>query len=205
MQNRGVLVAIEKTGDGVGGSTQAQLLYEKLNALGLRTRLTREPGGTELGKQLRKILLDPAVDLANATELFLLMADRAQHYHEVLKPYLDAGYIVITDRYYDSTRAYQGGGRGWEEPLLETLHQVATNLLLPDLVVVLHGKPHRSRSKDDRFERLDDAFHERVRNKMLEIAASSSRYITLTANIPQEELAMQIFEVFQDRFPQFFR
>lgn len=204
MQKRGVFITIEKTGDGLGGTTQSRLLYENLKRLGHKAILTKELGGTAIGQKLREMVLNPSTDLAPATVLFLIMADRAQHYYEVLQPYLEDGYFVISDRYYDSTLAYQGAGCGWKTDLLEQLHHTATGLLFPDLTFVLDGIPHRSRSQDDRFEKMDDSFYERVRNKMLELAHSHPRYHLLNANIPQNELSVQIFAEVKRRFPEYF-
>lgn len=204
MQKRGVFITIEKTGDGLGGTTQSHLLYENLKRKGQKVKLTREIGGTAIGQKLREMVLDPSLELSSATELFLIMADRAQHYYEVLKPYLEDGYFVISDRYYDSTLAYQGAGRGWKTELLNQLHHTSTGLLFPDLTFVLDGIPHRSRSQDDRFEKMDDSFYERVREKMLELVHSHHRYHLLNANIPQNQLSVQIFEEVKRRFPGYF-
>jgi dTMP kinase len=205
-QKRGIFITIEKTGDGLGGTTQSRLLYENLKRLGLKVRLTKEPGGaTTVGHDLRTMVLNPSLDLAPATVLFLLMADRAQHYYEVLRPSLEDGYFVISDRYYDSTLAYQSQDAcgGWKTDLLDQLHHAATDMLIPDLTFVLDGIPHRSRGQD-RFEKMDDLFYERVRNKMLELAHSHPRYCLLNANIPQVDLSVQIFDEVKKRFPEYF-
>lgn len=202
---RGLFITIEKTADRLGGSTQAVRLAKQLQTMGIHNvTQTREPGGSELGEMLREILLYYKGNLAKATELFLFMADRAQHYEEVLKPALEKGYIVICDRFFDSTLSYQGAARGWDTDTLYQLHQLTTYGLFPDVTFVLHGKPHRPRSKEDRIERESDEFFERVKNRMLELASSSDRYVLLNANQPPEKITQQMVDVLKERFPHIF-
>src|SRR5690606_10743103 len=157
----------ESTLEGLGKSTQAHLLAEALREQGFDVVLTRESGGTELGQELRKILLHSEYELSKATELFLQLADRAQHYKEVLKPSLRKGKIVISDRYFDSTLVYQGAGRGWKDALLWRLHHATTGSLLPDLTIVLEGSPYKEMDASDRFEKEGTLFFEIVKNAML--------------------------------------
>jgi dTMP kinase len=192
-EHKGTFVTFEKTKEGLGGTTQSLLLYERLSNLGYDVVYTREPGGTELGEKLRSILLDPKTELSKATELFLLMAIRAQHYKEVLKPALKDGKIVICDRFIDSTLTYQGSGQKWKIAFLWRLHHASTGSLIPNITFVLHGKPYRQRNSEDRIEAYDDSFHRRVEKGMLHIATKSERYKLINANKPIEELSEQIF------------
>lgn len=202
---RGLFISIEKTGEGLGGSTQATRLTKALKKLGIQTvTQTREPGSTEVGEQIRQILLNGKEPLAPATELLLFTACRAQLYHEVLKPALEAGHIVICDRFFDSTLAYQGAGRGWSREVLGMLHDLATGYLIPDITFVLHGVPHRSRSSEDRFEALGDDFYGRVKQCMLDLASSSNRYVLINANQSPEEITRQMIRIIRERFPNVF-
>lgn len=163
---KGFMITFESTAEGVGKTTQARRLCEALREAGHDVLLTREPGGTDVGKQLREILLTPRAkeqELSKATELFLMFADRAQHYVEVLKPALKSGKIVVCDRFFDSTLTYQGRGRGWKTAFLYRLHQAATGGLLPDLTFVLDGTPHHENLNPDRFEREGSDFFEKVK------------------------------------------
>ena len=125
-------------GDGSGKSRQVGLLDEYLEARGVSRLLTREPGDTPLGKQLRKLLLEGRPEsLSDETELFLILADRAQHVREVVRPALEQGKLVVSDRYADSTLAYQGHGRGMDLEMLRRLNLVATGGTMPELTIVL--------------------------------------------------------------------
>lgn len=208
MKKRGLFITIEKTMDGLGGSTQVVRLAEALRTETLQTlgiETLREPGSTKVGEELRTILLNKETRLAPATELLLFNACRAQLYYEKLQPALEAGKIVICDRYFDSTIAYQGAGRGWSYEVLANLHDYATHSLFPDITFVLDGTPYRSRSREDRFESLDDAFFERVRDEMLKLAASDERYVLLNANQPPEIITEQMVRILKERFPRIFR
>lgn len=197
--HKGFFITFEKTKEGLGGTTQANHLADNLKKAGYDVVLTKEPGGTELGQHLRQILLDPKQKLSKATELFLQLADRSQHYKEVLKPSLKAGKIVISDRYFDSTLAYQGAGSGWKSAFLWRLHQAATGSLLPDLTFILHGTPFRERDLNDRFERKGEDFHMRVERTMLHLAAKGGRYVLLNANQDEQELANEILALALER------
>lgn len=200
-KKHGIFITFEGTAEGVGKTTQAHLLFEKLRLLGVKTVLTREPGGTEVGKQLREILLHHPGKLSKACEVLLFQADRAQNYKEVLKPALLSGKVVICDRYIDSTLVYQGAGRGWRLDELWKLHQLATNGLLPDLTVVLAGTSHKAPELNDRFEKLSNTnFFTRVRDGLLRQASTAERYKVLNANQPKQELADQILRIVQERF-----
>ena len=200
----GFFISFEKTKEGLGGTTQANKLYDNLRGAGYEVVLTREPGGTRLGREIRKLLLDPEYNregMSKATELFLFMADRAQHYKEVIKPALKQGKIVITDRYFDTTLAYQGSGRGWKNAFLWRLHHASTGSLLPDLTFVLDGEAYRPLSSEDRIEGEGVKFHERVERGMKHIVAKNQhdRYRLVLANTDVDTLADHIFQVVQQR------
>lgn len=199
---KGLFITFEKTVEGLGGTTQSLFLRDALRGLGYDVVLTRELGGTLLGKQLRETLLTPRSeeqDLSYATELFIVNADRAQHYKEVLKPALLAGKIVISDRYVDSTIAYQGGGRGFKKSDLYRLHALATGALMPDLTFVLDGKTHRPVPNDDRFEKLGEDFFRRVKKTMLDLLGTEARFVRIDANRPMVEVADEILDIVEER------
>lgn len=199
----GFFITFESTSEGLGKSTQARRLAANLLAAQHDTILTRELGGTQVGQKLREMLLDAtaAVDLAPATELFIVMADRAQHYAEVLKPSLMAGKIVVSDRFADTTSIYQGWGKGWKASILSELHQHATGSLIPDLTIVLDGTTFRPIPNDDRFENLGEGFFSKVKRGMLDIAAKNpQRCVLLNANEGDEDfMAQKIFSIVQER------
>jgi dTMP kinase len=170
-------------GDGSGKTTQLKALESYLTARGKSCLSTREPGGTSVGKLLRKVLLEVGKQqITSATELFLYLADRAQHIHEVIIPALEQGKIVLCDRYIDSTLAYQGYGRGIDLQLLRRLNDMASQGIRPDLTLLLDcpveiglsRSAQRSQmgagQSEDRFEREKLEFHERIRAGFLELA-----------------------------------
>ena len=161
-----MLIAFEG-GEATGKSTQARLLAERLGAAAV---LTREPGATAAGEVIRSLLLDGAVPVDDRTEALLMAADRAQHVSEVVRPALDAGLDVVTDRYIGSSLAYQGHGRGLELADIAALSAFATGGLDADLVLLLTvpGSVRAARLRAraggglDRLERAGDGFHDRV-------------------------------------------
>ncbi|MCP3988429.1 MAG: dTMP kinase [Actinomycetia bacterium] len=166
-------------GEGSGKSTQAQVLAERLDAV-----LTREPGATELGAQLRKLLLEPGQAPVEArAETLLMAADRAQHMTQIVKPALDAGRHVVADRSLFSSLAYQGGGRGLGVDEVRRLNAWAIDGCWPDVVVLLDLSLDAARRRLDRgldrLEQEDAAFHERVRSTYLELAAKADNWIVL--------------------------
>jgi dTMP kinase len=172
---RGLFIALEG-GEGAGKSTQGTLLQQWLSDAGYDAVLTREPGGTAVGAALRSILLDPQTgELSPRTEALVYAADRAEHVDALIRPALNAGSIVITDRYVDSTLAYQGAGRSLQADDLEQLVRLATGSLRPHLTVVLDIDPREglARAGDhDRIEAEPLDFHLRVRSEFLRLAAS---------------------------------
>ncbi len=182
--------------EGCGKSTQARLLAERL---GRRAVLTAEPGSTELGKAIRSLLLHQGGRISPSAELLLFLADRAQHVEEVIRPALSAGKIVISDRYMDSTLAYQGYGRGLPLAYVRSLTTQAAGGLIPDVTVVLDIAVEvglaraRERSAPDRMEAEERAFHERVRQGFLALAREEpERFVVIDARGDVEEVAWRV-------------
>lgn len=199
----GLFITLEGV-EGSGKTTQAAILGDTLRREGRRVTVTHEPGGTRAGEAIRSIFLDPAVSLDVAAELLLVLADRAQHVREKLKPAIAAGEIVISDRYSDSTIAYQGYARGFDLKLLDDLNRLASDSMKPDLTLVLDLQIEtglertRARVKGatrgpDRFEGQAQDFHRRVRQGFLEIArAEPDRVIVIDAARPLEQVQANI-------------
>lgn len=165
--------------EGAGKSIQATLLGRFLEEAGWPVLRTREPGGTDLGNEIRRILLH-SDDLAilPETEVLLLAAGRAQHVREKILPALASGIAVISDRYVDSTYAYQGGGHGLPMPQLRAIQEYATGGLEPDLRILIDvpieiglARRHAEEGSVNRIDLAPDAFHQRVRESFLEMAA----------------------------------
>jgi dTMP kinase len=163
----GTLVVLEGA-EGVGKTTQARLLVEHFAAAGVRCVQLREPGGTSVGEAVRKVLLDPAHTPTPATEALLFVASRAQLVSERILPALNAGEVVILDRFFLSTYAYQVHGRGLPESAVRAANSLAVGALVPDVTLLLDlpvaeglGRADR-RSARDRMEQAGEAFHERV-------------------------------------------
>ncbi len=189
----GLFVSFEG-GDGSGKTTQLRLLGDWVRAaLGREVVLTREPGGTELGRTLRSAVLH-GEHVDPRTEALLYATDRAHHVHSVVRPALARGAVVLTDRYLDSSVAYQGNGRDLGEEEVERLSLWATDGLLPDVTVLLDLDPAtglgRLSGEPDRLERAGDAFHRRTREAFLRRAAAdpSGRWLVLDAARPVDEV-----------------
>ena len=195
----GLFVALEG-GEGAGKSTQVDLLQRWLTGLGREVVVTREPGGTPLGLRLRKLLLDPSTGaLAARTEALLYAADRAEHVHDVIRPALRAGAVVLTDRYIDSSIAYQGAGRSLDPADIAKLSAWATEDLLPDLTVVLDIDPQvglrRFDAPLDRLEAEPLSFHVAVRNGFLALAEQhAARYLVVDATLDPDLVQAHIRE-----------
>ena len=195
-------------GDGTGKSTQIKALERHLAARGRPFVSTREPGGTPLGKLIRQALLEVGKQpIGSPTELFLYLADRAQHVQDVIVPALGNGRIVICDRYTDSTLAYQGYGRGIDLKVLRELNQIADRGVKPDLTLLfdcpvalgLSRTAKRIAAEDlgsgreDRFERERTEFHENVRAGFLELArAEPKRFRIIDASRSVVEVTQEI-------------
>jgi dTMP kinase len=167
---KGFFIVLEGP-DRSGKSTQAALLKEWLEQQGMQIILTREPGGTAISERIREILLDPQVKAVPVAELFLFAVSRSQHTAEIIKPALDAGKIVISDRFTMSTEAYQGYGRGLPEGVIRTVNRIATEGIKPDLTVVFDVpeqefekriREEEEKNGPDRFEREDIEFRRRI-------------------------------------------
>lgn len=193
--------------EGTGKSTQIALLKEHLEAKGRRVAVTCEPGGSRIGAELRRVLLSlENRDLTPQAELFLYLADRAQHVAQVVRPALKSGAVVLSDRFADSTVAYQGFGRGMDPELLHQLNAVAVDGLWPELTLLLDLDPvigleramaRNSRegktSAEGRFEAESLAFHGRVRQGFLDLAAREPERIRVVdASGTPEAIALTV-------------
>ena len=192
----GLFVALEG-GEGAGKSTQARLLREWLVEAGREVLLTFEPGDTLAGRRIREIVLDPATgDLDDRTEALLYAADKAEHVATVVWPALERGAVVVTDRYVDSTLAYQGAGRAIPADELEQIARWATGNLRPHLTVLLDIAPEDGLQRFDGRDRIEGeshAFHCRVRDAFRHMAEQDPRrYLVLDARRPATELAARI-------------
>jgi len=193
---RGMFIVFEGI-DGSGKTTQVKLLAERLSKEGREVVVTREPGGTRIGGQIRELLLNPANrEITYRAEAMLYAADRAQHVGEKILPALKAGRIVICDRFTGSTLAYQGGGRGIDREFLNRLNQLAVSGVHPDMVFLLDVPPRvgLERLADngtsmDRLESEGILFYNRVRETYLALAANSgSLYRVLDGRMPPEDV-----------------
>ena len=198
MSDRGVFVVFEG-GDGVGKSTQAELLGAWLAKSGREVVRTFEPGDTPAGAAMRALVLDPATgDLAPWAEALLYAADKAQHLREVVRPALERGAVVICDRYVDSMLAYQGAGRVLPLDRVEQVASWATDGLTPDLTVLLDLDPRDGVGTIEAKDRLEDAgadFHERVRDGFRALAGRDpGRYLVLPARWPVDQIAAAVRE-----------
>ncbi|KRE76043.1 MULTISPECIES: dTMP kinase [Micrococcaceae] len=199
-QRAGVFIAFEG-GDGAGKSTQAGRLAAALESLGYTVLRTREPGGTPVGEKLRSLVLDHGNgDIDAHTEALIFAASRAAHATQVIGPALGRGEIVLTDRYIDSSVAYQGAGRNLGLDAVRSLNEWATSGLQPHLTVLLDVDPQLGRRRrtagqaaEDRLESEADEFHTRIREAFLSLAADRPEsYLVLPAHLPVEDLAAQI-------------
>ncbi|MDY5154341.1 dTMP kinase [Actinotignum urinale] len=207
--SRGIFITFEG-GDGAGKSTQIELLSQYLESRGKTVVQTLEPGGTELGRNIRELLLHGG-QVSPRAEALLYAADRAQHVDCLIRPALEAGQVVISDRYIDSSLAYQGGARDLGEEITQ-LSQWATQNLWPDVTVLLDIDPRiglrRAMGAEpdieyDRMEAESLAFHEAVRARFLELAtADPSRYLVVDATLSREEIATKIRARIDEHFSQ---
>lgn len=168
--------------EGSGKSTQSKKLYEFLCSKNLQVILTREPGGTLAGEKIRTILLDEEIEKLDAkTELLLNFAARNEHVTKLIKPALSAGKIVICDRFFDSTFAYQGSAFGLDFALIEQIKNLTINDFAPDITFLIDAKVEttferiKSRSDNNRYEKLGFDFHQKVRSGFLQLAQKNSR------------------------------
>lgn len=201
--NRGRFVTLEG-GEGVGKSTNLAFVAGHLRRAGLEVVTTREPGGTPLSEEIRRLLLTVREEpMAELTELLLVFAARAQHVARVIEPALERGAWVLCDRFTDATYAYQGGGRGLDTGAIAALEQLVQKGLEPDLTLYLDlsleaAEVRLGDRERDRFEREDRAFFERVRHSYLERAARSERFRVIDAGASLEAVQRQIAGVLDD-------
>ena len=188
-------------GEGSGKSVQSKALYKKLSQSAIPALLTYEPGGTPYGNKIGRLLKwTEGTDITPLTELLLFSASRAQLVTKVIQPSLASGKTVICDRYTDSTTAYQSYGRGLDLEMVKAINNTATQGLKPDLIVLLdipvgEGLARKSVKKQDRFEQEDIAFHQRVREGYLKLAANDpKRWVVIDATQPKTEIREIIWQ-----------
>jgi dTMP kinase len=192
----GVFVCFEG-GEGAGKSTQARVLASALTDRGYHALLTFEPGDTTVGKELRRIVLDPATgELSHRTEVLLYAADKAEHVDTVVMPALERGEVVITDRYVDSMLAYQGAGRTLDLAEVDRVARWATRDLRPHLTVVLDLDPQHGLGRFDERDRIEGEspdFFLRAREAFLTLAADDpDHYLVVDASRPADEIAQVV-------------
>jgi len=178
-KRKGILITFEGS-DGCGKTTQAKALYRYLRKKGYDVIFTREPGGTRIGRKLRKILLSPGTKITPYTELLLNLADRAQHVEEVIVPALRKNKVVISDRFSDATVSYQGYGRGIPLNIINKLNSLATQNIKPDLTILLISKDTGNSTRSphsDRYESESHRFKKLVNKGYMELAKKEKKRI----------------------------
>jgi dTMP kinase len=191
----GLFVCFEG-GDGAGKSTQVRMLAQALERAGREVLITRQPGGTPLGAQIRELVLH-GDHVSPRAEALLFAADKAHHVDQLIRPALAAGRVVITDRYTDSSIAYQGAGRDLGAEEIRALQHWAVGGLFPDLTIVLDIAPNVGRARrgdvHDRLESEADEFHAAVRQGFLDLAAREpERYLVIDGHLPAEQIHEQV-------------
>ena len=198
MADRGRFITVEGI-EGAGKSTQMAVIRQLLEERGIRVVMTREPGGTPLSEAVRTLLLDPDNrGMSSDTELLLVFAARAEHLHKVIRPALESGDWVLSDRFTDATFAYQGGGRGIEAARIAILEEWVQGRLRPDMTLLLDVPVETGmtriaeRGKPDRFEREDRQFFQRIRDSYLQRAAAEPQRIRLIdARAPVQQVSRE--------------
>jgi dTMP kinase len=193
----GLFIAFEG-GDGAGKSTQVALLREALETAGRTVTVTRQPGGTDLGREIRDLVLHGA-HVAPRAEALLFAADKAHHVDQLIRPALDRGDVVLTDRYTDSSVAYQGAGRDLGAQEIHDLNMWAVDDLVPDLTVVVDGSAQEGRRRrgdvHDRLEAEEDVFHEAIRAHYLAMAQGNpQRYLVVDGALAPDEIHARVLE-----------
>ncbi len=202
---KGLFITLEGI-EGSGKTTQSKLLYEHLFQIGYDVLLTEEPGGTEIGLKIREILLDKAHSILDPiTELLLYNASRAQHVREKIMPSMNERRIIICDRFFDSTIAYQGYGRGMNIDMIIKLHEISTGGLKPHITFLLDIDPEKSILRHlmgkelDRIELESIDFHNKVRKGYLEIARNEpERIMVINADTEIDEIHSIIINRIED-------
>ena len=191
-----------------GKTTQAELLVERLQKEGYQVVFTREPGGPPIAEKIRALILDPThTEMSRLTELFLYMASRAQHIDQLIRPHLQSGGIVLCDRFADSTRAYQGYGRGIDFNTIEELNRMATSGCVPDLTLLLdiplEASLERQAQLLERPDRLENEaidFYRQVRQGYLQRAQKYQyRMCTIDGTKGVEHIAQEIYSIVMER------
>ena len=202
---RGAFITFEGC-EGSGKSTQIRLLSEKLTAIGADFIITREPGGSDVAEQIRKIILDGKnVAMCDECEALLYTAARIQHLKEIVEPALAAGKLVICDRYVDSSLAYQGAARGLGEKYIEDINAVALDCYPPDLTVFLNISPERAferkhgADKGDRMEQQGINFHRRVYEGYLSLLKKYPRICAVECGGTKYETAERVFALLKEK------
>jgi dTMP kinase len=202
MSSRGLFITVEG-GEGVGKSTNMTFLQNELSGHGVELVLTREPGGSQLGEDIRQLLLQVTEEqVCPMAELLLIFAARAQHINDLVEPALAAGKWVLCDRFTDATYAYQSGGRGIDHKTVAALENLVQGPLRPDYTILLDAPVDtgmaraRGRGELDRFEQEELAFFERIRATYLQLAEhSSGRYRLIDASQPLAKVQQQLLKV----------
>ena len=211
MSQHGLFIVLEG-GEGVGKTTQVALLSEWMRQAEIPHVAAREPGGTPVGEAIREVVLGrPELDVPAESELMLILAARAAFVRDVVRPALEAGKVVLADRFALSTLAYQGHGRGLDLEAVRSGIDFATGGLTPDLYVVLDlpardgaERQRRAGASPDRIERAGDAFLERVRRGYLELATEEPRVAVLSAEGTPEVVHRRIRDLLEERYPETF-
>ncbi len=211
--NNGYFITLEGA-DGCGKSTQAHLLAEYLKNRGCPILLTREPGGTPLAEEIRRVILTPSSEpLTPLAEILLYAASRAQHVSQLIKPALAEGKIVISERFIDSSLAYQGWALGWDLKLIGEINQIAAAGVEPDLTFLLDVNTERSisrlnnrleanKTQGDRIESRGFAFQEKVRQGYLKLACHNPRIVVIDATCKGiKEIHSELIQTLMDRLP----
>jgi dTMP kinase len=200
--------------EGSGKTTQIEHIDRFLRSNGVDLTVTREPGGTLIGRKIRTILLDPqSSEMDPSTELLLYTADRAQHIRQVILPAIDAGKVVLCDRYFDATLVYQGYARGLDIPSIRELHRLMCGGLAPDLTLLFDLSPEEGLARawkqlhngertgsESRFEKEAVDFHRKVRQGYLELARSEpGRFQIVDAAQEEEGVREQVFSILTER------
>lgn len=191
--------------EGCGKSTQSKLLQDSLAQRNISATLTREPGGTKASEAIREILLSDDFDaLEGKTETFLNFASRIEHVEKLIKPKIADGEVIICDRFFDSTIAYQGHGFGGDVNEIRVLNDIAIGGFSPDITFLIDIDVEKSfarigsRKTNNRYERLDLDFHKRVREGFLQIAKNNKRVVIIDGDRAVEEIAQEILNIIID-------
>ncbi len=204
----GVFITLEGI-EGSGKTTQVEKLGDYFKQIGREVKISREPGATQIGELIRDLLLNPGLDSMNRrTEILLYAADRAEHQQKVIAPALEQGKVVISDRYYDSSLAYQGFGRRIDLDMIKKINRWAVRDLKPDLTFLLdlEAEVGLSRARSlafddlgDRLEREEISFHRRVRQGYLQLARDSDRFVVIKADGDAEDIQKELRKEIEER------